>query len=39
MQISNMLSQEGMYQKTAFYNRNKIHFCEVFAKRKYLDRD
>nr|YP_010697973.1 hypothetical protein RF1 [Saraca dives]WCF76934.1 hypothetical protein RF1 [Saraca dives] len=30
----------GMHQNTAFYNRNKVNnFCQVFAKRKYLDRD
>ena len=30
----------GMHQNTAFYNGNKVNnFCQVFAKRKYLDRD
>nr|YP_009771139.1 Ycf1 [Colophospermum mopane]QIT01841.1 Ycf1 [Colophospermum mopane] len=29
-----------MHQKMAFYNGNKVkNFCQVFAKRKYLDRD
>nr|YP_009715686.1 hypothetical chloroplast RF1 [Schotia brachypetala]QGL08799.1 hypothetical chloroplast RF1 [Schotia brachypetala] len=30
----------GMHQNTAFYNGNKgNNFCQVFAKRKYLDRE
>nr|YP_009771636.1 Ycf1 [Goniorrhachis marginata]QIT02421.1 Ycf1 [Goniorrhachis marginata] len=30
----------GMHQNMAFYNGNKVNnFCQVFAKRKYLDRD
>nr|YP_009767555.1 Ycf1 [Daniellia ogea]QIS98173.1 Ycf1 [Daniellia ogea] len=36
----NSVNRGGMHQNTAFYNGNKVHnFCQVFAKRKYLDRD